>query len=199
MRNTSKVIAMSVSMFTLMAFATITKSYAPSMYSMKPLVLETYPIVPIEVEIEDKPIAIIAKGHDDFLDAIGQKESNNNYLIVNTYGYMGKYQFGKSTLKGLGYKLTREQFLNSPYIQEEAMQKLLAHNKKKLQKYIDKYDNKTIHGVYITESGILAAAHLAGQGNVKKFFRKGYEFKDGFGTKMTTYMELFSGYSLNFN
>jgi len=190
---------MSVSMFTLMAFATITKSYAPSMYSMKPLVLETYPIVPIEVEIEDKPIAIIAKGHDDFLDAIGQKESNNNYLIVNTYGYMGKYQFGKSTLKGLGYKLTREQFLNSPYIQEEAMQKLLAHNKKKLQKYIDKYDNKTIHGVYITESGILAAAHLAGQGNVKKFFRKGYEFKDGFGTKMTTYMELFSGYSLNFN
>ena len=199
MRNTSKVIAMSVSMFTLMAFATITKSYAPSMYSMKPLVLETYPVVPIEVEIEDKPIAIIAKGHDDFLDAIGQKESNNNYLIVNTYGYMGKYQFGKSTLKGLGYKLTREQFLNSPYIQEEAMQKLLAHNKKKLQKYIDKYDNKIIHGVYITESGILAAAHLAGQGNVKKFFKKGYEFKDGFGTKMTTYMELFSGYSLNFN
>ena len=38
---------------------------------------------------------------------------------------------------------------------------------------------KTIHGVYITESGILAAAHLAGAGNVRKFFRKGYEFKDG--------------------
>ena len=77
MRKTSKVIAMSVSMFTLMAFATITKSYAPSKYS-EALVLETYPIVPIEVEMEDKPIAIIAKGHDDFLDAIGRKESNNN-------------------------------------------------------------------------------------------------------------------------
>ena len=180
-----------------MAFATITKSYAPSAYSMKPLVLETFPVQPIEVEIEEAPIAIIAKGHDEFLDAIGQKESNNNYLIVNTYGYMGKYQFGKSTLKGLGYKITRDEFLNNPQIQEEAMLKLLQHNKKKLKKYIEKYDNKVVHGVYITESGILAAAHLAGQGNVKKFFRKGYEFKDGFGTKMTTYMNLFSGYSLN--
>ena len=197
MRNTSKVIAMSVSMFTLMAFATITKSYAPSAYSMKPLVLETFPVQPIEVEIEEAPIAIIAKGHDEFLDAIGQKESNNNYLIVNTYGYMGKYQFGKSTLKGLGYKITRDEFLNNPQIQEEAMLKLLQHNRKKLKKYIEKYNNKVVHGVYITESGILAAAHLAGQGNVKKFFRKGYEFKDGFGTKMTTYMNLFSGYSLN--
>ena len=80
---------------------------------------------------------------------------------------MGKYQFGKSTLKGLGYKITRDEFLNNPQIQEEAMLKLLQHNKKKLKKYIEKYDNKVVHGVYITESGILAAAHLAGQGNVK--------------------------------
>ena len=188
---------MSVSMFTLMAFATITKSYAPSAYSMKPLVLETFPVQPIEVEIEEAPIAIIAKGHDEFLDAIGQKESNNNYLIVNTYGYMGKYQFGKSTLKGLGFKISKQEFLNSPYIQEQAMQKLLQHNKKKLQKFIDKYEGEVLHGVYITESGVLAAAHIAGQGNVKKFFRKGYEFTDGYGTKMTSYMNKFSGYNLD--
>ena len=55
-----------------------------------------------------------------------------------------------------------------------------------------------MHGIYITESGILAAAHLAGPGNVKKFFRKGYEFKDGNGTKMTSYLERFSSYKLEF-
>jgi hypothetical protein len=52
--------------------------------------------------------------------------------------------------------------------------------------------------VYITESGLLAAAHLAGPGNVKKFLRKGYEFKDGNGTKMTSYMIKFSNYRLEF-
>ena len=66
-----------------------------------------------------------------------------------------------------------------------------------LKKQIEKYCGQTINGVYITESGVLAAAHLAGQGNVKKFFRRGYEFKDGFGTKMTTYMAQFGGYYLD--
>ena len=110
---------------------------------------------------------------------------------------MGKYQFGKSTLKGLGFKVTQHEFLNSPYIQEKAMQSLLEHNRKKLKKQIDRYCGQTFQGIYITESGVLAAAHLAGAGNVRKFFRKGYEFKDGFGTKMTTYMTQFSGYHLN--
>jgi len=133
---------------------------------------------------------------EDFLNAVGFKESGNNYDIVNKFGYMGRYQFGKGTLKGLGYKVTQEEFLNSPEIQERAMMDLLKHNKKKLQKYIDKYGGQTIHGVYITESGILAAAHLGGQGNVKKFFRRGKKFKDGFGTGITTYMEKFAGYDL---
>ena len=109
---------------------------------------------------------------------------------------MGKYQFGSGTLRGLGYDLSREEFLNHPEIQEKAMLDLLKHNKKKLQKFIDKYEGDTVHGVYITESGILAAAHLAGAGNVRKFFRKGYQFKDGYGTTMTSYMIKFAGYDL---
>ena len=148
--------------------------------------------------IEPLPIepVIIKDELDPFLNSIGQKESGNNYKIVNTYGYMGKYQFGKGTLKGLGYDLTREEFLNHPEIQEKAMLDLLRHNKKKLQKYINKYEGKVVHGVHITESGILAAAHLAGQGNVRKFFRKGYQFKDGYGTTLTSYMTKFAGYDL---
>lgn len=131
-----------------------------------------------------------------FLDAIGFKESGNRYDIVNKFGYMGRYQFGRGTLKGLGYKVTQEEFLTSPEIQERAMMDLLRHNKKKLQKYIDQYEGEVVHGILITESGILAAAHLGGQGNVKKFFRRGKEFKDGFGTSITSYMEMFGGYRI---
>ena len=134
-----------------------------------------------------------------FLTDIGFRESGNRYDITNTWGYMGKYQFGKATLKGLGFKVTRKEFLNNPQLQEEAMMALLLHNKEKLQKYIDVFDGKTINGMYISESGILAAAHLGGQGSVKRYFKNGKVFKDGFGTKITSYMAQFSGYDIKLN
>jgi hypothetical protein len=99
---------------------------------------------------------------DSFLTAVGFRESGNRYDITNKWGYMGKYQFGKSTLKGLGFKVTKKEFLSNPQLQEEAMMALLLHNKEKLQKYIDVFDGQTINGMLITESGILAAAHLGG-------------------------------------
>lgn len=133
---------------------------------------------------------------EKFLDAIGHRESTNRYDVVNQWGYMGKYQFGKRTLKGLGFKVTKKEFLNNPQLQEEAMMALLLHNKEKLQKYIDVFDGQTINGMYISESGILAAAHLGGQGSVKRFFKNGKVFKDGNGTKITSYMKKFSGYDI---
>lgn len=136
---------------------------------------------------------------DNFLSAIGFRESGNRYDITNTFGYMGKYQFGRATLKGLGYKVSKKEFLSNPDLQEEAMLSLLNHNKEKLQQYIDVYDGKTINGIYITESGILAAAHLGGQGSVRRYFRNGKVFKDGYGTKITSYMSDFSGYDINLN
>ena len=77
------------------------------------------------------------------------------------------------------------------------MADLLQHNYKILKKFISKYEGQVVNGILITESGLLAAAHLAGAGNVKKFFRKGYEFRDGNGTKMTSYMKKFSNYQLD--
>jgi hypothetical protein len=115
----------------------------------------------------------------NFLDALGFRESGNRYHITNKWGYMGKYQFGRSTLKGLGFKVTKQEFLNNPQLQEEAMMALLLHNKEKLQKYIDVFDGKTVNGMLITESGILAAAHLGGQGSVKRYFKNGKVFRDG--------------------
>ena len=141
-------------------------------------------------------IELKTNSHSDFLNAIGFKESGNRYDIVNRFGYMGKYQFGKRTLRGLGFKVSKEEFLNSPKIQEEAMYKLLQTNKRYLKKYIDKYEGEIVHGVLVTESGLLAAAHLGGAGSVKKWFRTGKVRKDGNGVKITTYMERFSGYEL---
>ena len=131
-----------------------------------------------------------------FLTDVGFRESGNRYNITNKWGYMGKYQFGRSTLKGLGFKVTKEEFLNNPQLQEEAMMALLLHNKEKLQKYIDVFDGQTVNGMYISESGILAAAHLGGQGSVKRYFKNGKVFRDGNGTKITSYMKQFSGYDI---
>ena len=133
---------------------------------------------------------------NNFLTDIGFRESGNRYDIINKWGYMGKYQFGKSTLKGLGFKVTKKEFLSNPQLQEEAMMALLLHNKEKLQKYIDVFDGQTINGMLITESGILAAAHLGGQGSVKRYFKHGKVFRDGYGTKITSYMKKFSGYDI---
>jgi len=150
-------------------------------------------------KIEAPKVVLVIKNHNQFLEDLGMRESSGNYKAVNQYGYLGKYQFGRKTLNALGFdNVTNREFLENASIQEEAMFALLLHNKKILRKTIKKYHNDTINGIHITESGILAAAHLAGPGNVKKFFRKGYEFKDGNGTKMTSYMIKFSNYKLEF-
>lgn len=159
------------------------------------IVLPKKDVVLLPIEINAEPIEIDQT--DLFLDAIGMRESSNRYDVVNGWGYMGKYQFGKKTLKALGYDVSKKEFLNSPHIQEQAMLDLLEHNRRILNNYIEYWDGKKINGKIITESGILAAAHLAGPGNVKKFLKEGKEFKDGNGTKLTSYLTQFSGYRIN--
>ena len=146
-------------------------------------------VIPVKTEV--------VKNMDLFLNDLGHQESGNRYDIVNRFGYMGRYQFGNSTLRTLKIKVTRDAFLNSPDLQEYAMQQNLLYNKKKLQKYIDKFEGKEYKGILVTESGILAAAHLGGPGSVRKYFRSGKVAKDGNGIKITNYMQRFSGYQLN--
>ena len=175
---------------TLLAFTSYHLQPVTPVTSIKSLPVEIKPITFDTVEID-------LKGNSDFLDAMGYQESRNRYHIVNRYGYMGKYQFGKSTLRTLRIKVSRSEFLKDTLLQEEAMLKLLLHNKKRLQKYIDKYEGKVVHGILVTESGLLAAAHLGGQGSVKKWFRNGRIRKDGNGVKITSYMKRFGGYILD--
>jgi hypothetical protein len=108
---------------------------------------------------------------------------------------MGKYQFGKSALRALGIKNTKE-FLNNPKMQERAFKALLAKNKWELRKEIHRFNGHIINGVTITESGLLAAAHLAGANSVKSFLRTNGKrtFRDGFGTSLKSYIKKFGGY-----
>jgi len=181
----------------VMAFTSYTRVY-PVIQPVAELPLASS-IQTIELEIKVEVPELIIKNHNKFLADLGHRESTNNYKAVNQFGYLGKYQFGRATLNALGYEeVSNREFLSNPSIQEEAMYALLSHNKHILRRQIEKYHGETLHGIEITESGLLAAAHLAGPGNVKKFLRKGYEFKDGNGTKMTEYMVKFADYKLEF-
>ena len=130
-----------------------------------------------------------------FKEALAFKESRGRYTVVNKYGYLGKYQFGSGTLERFKIYNTRE-FLKNPVLQEQAFVALCQVNKWILRKDISRSVGKKINGILITESGILAAAHLAGAGNVKKFLRsKGTKSSsDAFGTSIENYMYKFGGY-----
>ncbi len=147
--------------------------------------------------LPSKPVfnIFLGKTFIGFKEALGFNESTGNYASVNTYGYLGKYQFAATTLSLVGVYNTNT-FIGSAALQEKAFVAYTSRNKWILRRDIKRFVGTTINNVLVTESGILAAAHLAGQGNVRKFFRKGYEFKDGYGTKMTSYMKQFGGYTL---
>jgi hypothetical protein len=134
-----------------------------------------------------------------FKEAIGYRESESKYKKVNSLGYLGKYQFGIETLRSVGVRNSTA-FLNSPEMQEKAFIALLAQNKWELKKEIEKYSGTLLNGIYVTESGILAAAHLGGPGTVKKYFKnKGKRFfRDAYGTSIQSYMKAFGGYDTSF-
>ncbi|MGG5487399.1 peptidoglycan-binding protein LysM [Gaetbulibacter sp. PBL-D1] len=137
----------------------------------------------------------LGKSYVGFKEALGFKESGSNYFRVNTLGYLGKYQFGAETLKLIGI-YNPNQFLYNPELQEKAFLANAERNKWILRKDINRFVGKTIGGVNVTESGILAAAHLAGPGSVKKYLRSygSNNFKDAYGTSIRHYLKKFSGY-----
>lgn len=159
-------------------------------------------------------------GYRDFLEALGERESSGSYTVVNTYGYLGKYQFGELALIDLGYYTkdgtakndwqadhwtgkdgvdSKADFLASPEAQENAIRAFM-----KLQwQYLgdtQRFAGQTIGGLKLTESSLLAASHLLGPGTVTAFLEGGAVSspKDGYGTTITEYLTLFSGYKTPF-
>ncbi|KOS04666.1 peptidoglycan-binding protein LysM [Flavobacterium akiainvivens] len=150
---------------------------------------------PDETEQVTYRLPYTGKSYIGFKQAVGIKESQGLYKLVSRYGYLGKYQFGKRALRTLGIYDTKE-FLNNPALQERAFKALLSKNKYELRKEIVKFEGKIIKGIKITESGMLAAAHLAGADSVKRFlYSNGNKsFRDGFGTSIKSYIKKFGGY-----
>lgn len=158
--------------------------------------------VPNEYENEEVIIPVkvpnVGKSFSGFAQKMAYKESRGILHLVNPYGYMGKYQFGRSTLRTVGIYDFQE-FLRNAVWQDEAFKALIARNKWELRKEIQKYSGRVINGVEITESGLIAAAHLGGAGSVKKYLRSNGRngFKDGFGTSLSSYIRKFSNYDIS--
>lgn len=159
----------------------------------------------------------MAGTYANFLNALGQRESSGNYHAVNQLGYLGKYQMGEGALIDTGYYTadgtatndwqpshftgkggihSKAQFLASPEAQEAAIR---AYMDKQWQYIasVQKYDGQVLGGVKITISGMLAGAHLVGNGGVKTYLNSGGDTApvDGNNVSVASYVKQFAGYA----
>jgi hypothetical protein len=141
----------------------------------------------------------LKKDFNGFKEKLAFRESGGRYHCINKFGYIGKYQFNLSTLKM--FKIYNgKKFLNNPELQEKVFLMNMQRNKWILRKDINWFVGSVINGLEITESGILAAAHLSGPGNVKKFLRGNgkADLKDAFGTSISNYLNYFKNFDMSF-
>ena len=145
------------------------------------------------------PVPFTVRDFVGFKNFLGFFESGSNYNKVNRFGYLGKYQFGKGTLKMYGVRNLSE-YKGNPELQEKVFLMNVMRNKWILRREISWYSNRYLNGTYISESGIIAAAHLSGPGNVKKFLRShcnpDLNKRDANGTSISDYLNIFKDYDL---
>ena len=188
--------------FTLLLF-TIGTTLPPSNFSNSydyNAVFVTSPSVGYDFNVISHKIPFTVKDFVGFKEFLGFFESGSDYKKINRLGYLGKYQFGRSTLKVLRVKKINE-FINIPELQEKAFLMNVMRNKWILRREIKRFNGKKLNNILITESGIIAAAHLSGPGNVKKYLRNygddKFDLGDINGTKISDYMKTFKGYDLS--
>ena len=151
------------------------------------------PIVEVEEESDSRKDIL------RFLEAIALFESNNRYDVVNSYGFLGRYQFSPRTIKHLGYDILNEDFLRNARLQDEIMLAYMRENYVSLRPYIDEYNNTNYKGMYITTSSILAGAHFAGAMGMKRFLLNKLDSigtVDANGMTLRKYMTKFSDYNV---
>ena len=166
--------------------------------------------------------AALAEGtYLQFLQALANAESSNQPGIVNEYGYVGLFQMGELALQDAGYYRgdgTRDtndwtggwtgrdginslaDFQASPQAQVNAV----TRYHQVIENYISanglrKYIGTTINGVVLTESGLVAGAHLVGMGNLGAWLRSGGRVvpMDGNKVPVTSYASRFAGYGVS--
>ncbi|MBW4511417.1 MAG: LysM peptidoglycan-binding domain-containing protein [Scytonematopsis contorta HA4267-MV1] len=158
------------------------------------------------------------------------------YRVENQLGFMGKYQFGEALLIDLGYYTagtyygngarknfwrgswtgknginSKEEFKNSPQVQEIAIREAFNLNWQRVNSrlakqgqsvndylgrqktFMDRGQSKTIT---ISLSGILAGAHLRGPGGVADLLMNNQVSYDTNGTSILRYMDEYGGYNI---
>ncbi len=159
------------------------------------------------------------------------------FTSENTLGFMGKYQFGEPLLIDLGYYKAdvyygngadknywrgawtgkrsingKEQFKNSPSVQEAAIREAfnlnlqrinsaLAAQGQSINNYLGQQktfnDGGTSKTIVISLSGILAGAHLRGPYGVADLLLKNQPSHDEYGTSILKYIEEYGGYNVS--
>ncbi len=161
---------------------------------MVQVLLELSPNRPFERIPHSRPTPV-----EQFMDKIAEIESpDDDHTVINRYGMMGRYQFSPQTIRVLGFRVSNQEFLNNPSLQDSVMLTYMWANQKDLEGLIKKLDGSTIKGVRITRASIIAGAHFAGSSNVRRFLtdpsNKG--IIDGNGTSLVKYMSRFSDFHL---
>ena len=147
------------------------------------------------------PAPITDRGDlDAFMSVMAFRESDNTPTVVNWLGYMGKYQFGPRTLWALGgeFQVTKAHFLSTEELQDRAMLQYMRDNRIHVRDLIARFDGKWFQGIYITESGLLAGAHLVGSHGLRAWLEgsSGTRIIDAKGTHVRDYVRAFSKYNL---
>lgn len=160
--------------------------------------------------------ALAAGAYADFLQSLANRESSGNDHSVNQYGYAGLYQMGESALIDAGYYRrdgtkandwlggwtgkdgvnSLNDFLDNPATQTQAITGY--HDALWDQITARGLDNKvgqTYQGVTITQSGLIAAAHLIGAGGLRSCLNGG-SCTDANNTTALSYMGKFGGFDV---
>lgn len=138
---------------------------------------------------------------------------------TNGYGYTGLFQMGEAAMIDAGYYKpdgsaandwrgvftgkngihSLADFKNNPDAQVQAIADYQAVQWKVIQNLgLSSYIGQTINGVQITQSGLLAGAHLVGYGGLQKYLSSNgaKDVVDGNGTPISQYIQKFGGYTV---
>ena len=164
--------------------------------------------------------------YDDYLSALGARESNNNYASRNQFGYLGRFQFGEMALTdcrlyqgdttpntndwiGPWTRESQARGVNSAadFLAGHAFQDFAILRFHELQWAsvvrldLVQYDGTTMGGVHITKSGMLGGAHLVGPGALRQFLASNGRIvpRDGNGVPITDYISQFAYYDVPFH
>lgn len=153
-----------------------------------------------------------------FLELLAYRESTGNYDSINPKGpYLGRYQIGDEVFRDIGFKdkktnewtdfakafgvNSQESYLNNPTAQEVAILFALRWD---YYYVLDNGDNvmltEYVDDVEVTTSGLIAAAHLVGHGDLHRAFigeQSWDDTVDGNNTKASEYMLEMGGLDLS--